>query len=157
MDSSNSLRQFATTINDLLSEYIEFHNKHAKQTGTFKSLFKGLFTGINYAELNDEATSIYFKTTMKQNEIRELKESEFFIDLSKDQRDFFVKLTDYVDALAQSTFLLSEVVDLEYKRSQNMITLKFEEFKSKLKAYEESGKNRSNIGNQLNHLYKKLL
>ena len=152
MDSSSKLRELAFEVNNLLSQYIEIHNRRIKQFGTFSSLFKKK----DYKGLDEEATTIYLKTSVKNKEISELKESEFYEDLSLDEKDFFVELVQYVEALTQTTFLLSETVSLEYKRSQNMISLPLNEFTKKQKEYEEARRTCQNIGVQLQRLYAKL-
>jgi len=152
MDSSRKLHELAVEVNDLLSQYIKIHNRRMKEAGTFLSLF----IRIDYKELYDEAITIYFKTSAKHNDIGELKVSGFFDDLLQDQRDFFIKLVEYIDALAQTTFLLSELVGLEYQRSQNMISLPLSEFMNKQRTYEETMKGCKKIGAQLQHLYEKL-
>ncbi len=152
MGNSNKLQELAVEVNDLLSQYIKIHNRRIKEAGTFRSLFRK----IDYEGIDDEATTIYLKTSVKQKEIGELKDSRFLKDLSQDQKDFFVKLTEYVDALTQTTFLLSEMVNLEYKRSQNIIDLPYKEFMNKHKEYEENRINCQNIGKQLQYLYEKM-
>ena len=152
MDSSSKLRELAIEVNDLLSQYIKIHNRRIKQFGTFLSLFKKK----DYKGLDDEATTIYLKASGKQKEIGELKDSGFFEGLLQDQKDFFIKLAQYVDALTQTTFLLSEMVNLEYRRSQNMGDLPYKEFMNAHKEYEESRINCQNIGKQLQHLYEKM-
>jgi hypothetical protein len=152
MDSSSKLRELAIEVNDLLSQYIKIHNRRIKETGTLLSLFRKK----DYKGIDDEATIIYLKISVKQKEIGELKDTRFFKDLSPGQKDCFVKLAEYVDALTQTTFLLSEMVNLEYRRSQNMGDLPYKEFMNAHKEYEESRINCQNIGKQLQYLYEKM-
>ena len=111
MDSSRKLHELAIEVNDLLSQYIRIHNRRMKEAGTFLSLFRR----IDYKELYDEAITIYFKTSAKHNDIGELKVSGFFDDLLQDQRDFFVKLVEYVDALVTLPLLIGHC-ELEFSR-----------------------------------------
>ncbi len=152
MDSSSTLRGIAVEVHDLLTEYIKISDRRLKEFGTFLSIFKKK----DYKRLNEEATIIYLKTRVKQNEINGLKDSRFFEGLSQDQKEFFVKLAQYIEALTKTTFLLSETAGLEYKRSQNMINISLNEFMNKQKEYKEAQINCQNIGVQLQRLVAQL-
>lgn len=151
MDNKETLRTIAIEINDLLSEYITIHNKVLKKAMTFLSLFRRInYKGLHY---NTKILLSRFKT--KQDEIIKQK-SNLYSELPQRQKDFFDCISEYINALTISVEFLSNHVELLYKRSHRVISLKFKEYKAVLEQYEQSISNYRKIGERLNILYKKL-
>jgi hypothetical protein len=153
MNNTQVLKEAAIKVNNLLSEYVETHNKILKRTATFRSIF----SRINYKELYDETKTLLSKFISTNEEICEQK-TELYNDLTDDEREFLNCLVEYINVLRNTVNILSTKTGLQLNRRENKIS--FKEYKNEYRIFEKKYNDHINdymkIGERLNSLYKKL-
>jgi len=103
MDMKKKLRDEAWEVNDLLSEYIEVHERVIKEAASFQSLFKK----VDFEKLFNDSYGIFLMINEHYEHLLELKQ-EIFTQLTPDQKKYLNLLIEYVNALLNTTKFLSD-------------------------------------------------
>jgi hypothetical protein len=151
MDNLDKLKFCILEVNDLLSQYIEIHNKVLKSAGTFRSLFRK----VDFQELRNDIGMLLKDFISKDTEIGELR-SDIYNSLTPLQKEFFDCFSGYSEALLKTVNLLFKQVELLYNRSKNEDTLGWSGFSRISKEYNESINGYLVFGKILNKLYKEI-
>lgn len=151
MNSVDKIKSYVFEVNNLLSQYIEIHNKVLKGVGTFQSLFRK----VDFQGLYTDIDTLLKDFISKNNEIGELK-NNIYNSLAPLQKEFFDCFFEYFQALLKTVSLLFKKVELLYNRSQNKDTLSWGDFSRVSKEYEESINSYLKLGMVLNKLYKEM-
>jgi len=149
MDNLDKLKSCLFEVHNLLSQYIEVHNKVLRNTGTFRSLFRK----VDFPELHNDASILLKDFIYKDTEIGKLK-NEIYSSLTPLQKEFFDSFSSYFGALLKTVSLLFRKIELLYNRSQNKDTLSWGDFSCISREYEESINNYLEFGKVLNRLSK---
>lgn len=145
------LKRLATEVNDLLSSYIEIHNRRLREAGSLWSLFRKVdFSRIH--KLSEELLEEFKKEEAEINQIR----TDFYDKFNSVEREFFNTLVEYLSALHKTAQNLCAISEAQYLRSENKSTLSWDQNKRLEDEYQKSIKDYYSLGEQLNNLYPKL-
>ncbi len=151
MDFLDKLKSCIFEVNNLLSQYIEIHNKVLKSAGTFQSLFKK----VDFQELHNDMGILLKDFASKDIEIGELR-NEIYNSLTPPQKELFDCFSGYSGALLKTVNLLFKKVELLYNRSKNEGTLGWGYFSRISREYNESINDYLEFGKILNRAYKEI-
>lgn len=149
MNNLDKLKSYIFEVNNLLTQYIEAHNKVSKNAGTFRSLFRK----VDFQKIYNDIDTLLKDFVFEDTKIGESKK-EIYDSLTLLQKEFFDSFYTYFVALLNTVNLLFRKVGLLYIRSQNKDTLSWGDFSRISREYEESINNYLKFGKILNKLYK---
>lgn len=141
------LKNEALIVNNLLTEYVAFHNEFLKSAGTFRSLFRK----VNFDVLAGNSYSLFEKIRVEENKIKEMNG-----DLEGDlEKDFFNSLMEYTGAVRETVYLLFLLVNALKNKTEGK-ELSFNNHMENDKKYKTSINKYMVLGDKLNHMYSKL-
>lgn len=144
METIRDLKKIALDVNNLLSKYIELHNKFIKSSSTFWSIF----VKINFRELTGDSYSIFEQ--LKGIEIKLDKIKKNFKKLR--EIEFAECLYQYTKALTDTAYMLFILLNA-LKEKAGGGTLSLKEHMENNKKYQQKIKIYTDYGNILNNIY----
>ncbi len=147
MDDVAKLKQEALVVNDLLTQYVNFHNHYLKSAGTFRSLFKK----VNFKSLSEDAYLLFDKLREEEERLEEMKNRV----KSDKEKKFTHCLLLYTKSLTKTVYLLFLLLHaLKEKVEDNKLS--FKKHMKNQKKYQKSIETYKEYGKELNALYSNL-
>ena len=113
MNNTEILKKLSFEVNDLLSEYIQLHDKILKKGGTFRSLFRK----VDFEKMLNDCYEILSKFEIKREEILSFKKQSGN-DLKDNEKKYLNQLMSFFDKLLLTINLLLNKQQLLYKKSK---------------------------------------
>jgi len=149
MKNRQLLNKLVLEVNELLSLYIDVHNRRLKEVGTFFSLFRR----VNFKGIYLTTQFLLKQFEEKKEEFENLQETHYQ-DFALRERELFNCLLEYFNALHKTCINLSALAHAQYLRSENKRKLSFAENKQLENVYKSSIDKYLASGERLNKLYK---
>ncbi len=152
MENKKILDEVTYEVNNLLTEYIELHDKRLKSAGTFISLFKR----TDFEAIQKDA-DILLQKFIKQNARLEMTKINFFFKkFNHLEKEFFNALYDYFSALFWTVQKLHKLTEKQYLRSQNKASLSLDNNMEMEKEYRKAEEAHNALAEPLQRQYERL-
>lgn len=146
MNTTEILKKHSFEVNDLLSEYIQLHNRILKKGGTFISLFKK----VDFEKMLNDCHEILKKFEIKREEILSFKK-ENGDDLNDNEKKYLNQLMSFFDKLLLTINFLVNKQQLLYKKSKKE-KIGWKEYNNAESQYKKSIDDYLMEGQKLNNL-----
>ncbi len=146
MNNTEILKKLSFEVNDLLTEYIQLHDKILKEGGTFLSLFKK----VDFEKMLNDCYEILKKFELKKEEIFSFKKENgnYLNDIEKKYLD---QLISFFDKLLFTVNFLINKQQLLYKKSKKE-KISWKEYNNAENQYKKSIDEYLIEGQKLNNL-----
>ena len=149
MQYKKVMRSLAFDVNDLLSYYIQVHDKAIEKAGTFSSLFRR----VDFEELYNEAIKVLEAVSGKYDELNFFEEENHGY-MNEEEKRYLKCLLRFTEKLLETTKLLKERQRFLYDKSERKEgrRYKFDDYIHIDKLYQDSIKDYLEVGEELNDL-----
>ncbi|MEA3369528.1 MAG: hypothetical protein U9Q24_04175 [Candidatus Ratteibacteria bacterium] len=146
MNNTEILKKLSFEVNDLLSEYIQLHDKILKKGGIFISLFKK----VDFEKILNDCHEILRKFEIKRKGMLSFKK-ENGDNLDDNEKKYLNQLISFFDKLLVTINFLLNKQQLLYKKSQKE-KIGWEEYNNAENQYKKSIDDYLMEGRKLNNL-----
>lgn len=149
----NELIKIGEEVNNLLSRYIEVHDKLNKTSWRNIIPIPFIFKKIGFEELHNQAVAILAELKeidLKLEEITKEEEKE----ITEKEGKFYICLCLFNRALIDTVALLKRILDKLNKQSNSSFKYNIKDYKEDLDLYERARSKYITIGSELNPLFK---
>ncbi len=147
MDIKEQLKNESLGVHNLLTQYIDLHNKFLKSSGTFWSLFRR----VNFRRLTGEAYFLFEKLRDVRIKLDKLKNEES----NSKEKEFAESLFQYTKALTETVYMLFILLNALKEKAEGG-KLSLNEHMENNKKYQQMIKTYQVYGEKLNKNYSSL-